>query len=330
MKNERQFISEFFIPFLQDSGFKNIKQEVRASDTGFDLCAEKNNKQVLFEIKYTREYGGYSNAAIAAQIKRMRELVNRTDSKYFYYLIYICEINEAFKEHSEQINILDINDIYYLCQNNQNLKNKLLSNIYYILNKKSDRNYNDAFFAQLKPDGLSDGDVLKKQLNQCNDSNGQEFEQICEKIIRFLFSEDLKLFKKQEEVNDDLFRLDMICAIKDSPNHFWEIIRKYYNSEYIVFEFKNYKNGVDQNLIYITEKYLYSAALRNVAIIVSKNGFKENIMQIVQGVLREHSKLILLLDKDDLIKMINMKENSLAPSNYLLDKLEEFLIKLSK
>ena len=70
-----------------------------------------------------------------------------------------------------------------------------------------------------------------------------------------MFSEDLKLFKTQEEVNNNLFRLDMICAIKDTQSPFWKRIKKYYKSEYIVFEFKNYQNGVDQNLIYITEKY---------------------------------------------------------------------------
>ena len=57
-------------------------------------------------------------------------------------------------------------------------------------------------------------------------------------------------------------------------------------------EFKNYKDEIDQNLIYITEKYLYNAVLRNVAIIISRKGFSYNARKAATGILTETGKLI--------------------------------------
>ena len=45
---------------------------------------------------------------------------------------------------------------------------------------------------------------------------------------------------------------------------------------------------------------------------------------------KESGKLIISLDDNDLIKMIYMKENGEEPSDYLLDKVEQILMSVSK
>ena len=79
---------------------------------------------------------------------------------------------------------------------------------------------------------------------------------------------------------------------------------QHYNSHFVVFEFKNYANKIDQNLIYITEKYLFNAALRNVAFIISREGFSDAAKFAAEGCLKEHGKLILDVTNEDLIKML--------------------------
>ena len=98
----------------------------------------------------------------------------------------------------------------------------------------------------------------------------------------------------------------------------------------MVFEFKNYKGEIDQNLVYITEKYLYDAALRNVAIIISRNGFSHNAYKAAKGALTEHGKLIMDLKDSDLINMLRMKADAQDVSDYMLNKLEEYLMSISK
>ena len=92
--------------------------------------------------------------------------------------------------------------------------------------------------------------------------------------------------------------------------------------------FKNYSKEIDQNLIYITEKYLFDAALRNVAIIISRKGFSKSAKFAAEGCLKEHGKLILSITDDDLVEMLKIKNDEAA--DYLLGKLEEFLMGISK
>ena len=84
---------------------------------------------------------------------------------------------------------------------------------------------------------------------------------------------------------------------------------------------------IDQNLIYITEKYLFDAALRNVAIIISRKGFSKSAKFAAEGCLKEHGKLILDVTDKDLIEMLKHSDEA---TEYLLTKLEEFLMGISK
>ena len=104
----------------------------------------------------------------------------------------------------------------------------------------------------------------------------------------------------------------------------------YFNSKYVVFEFKNYSKKITQKEIYTTEKYLYAKALRSVAIIITAKGFDENAMWATKGCLRENGKLIILLTSEDLIKMAEYKISQEDPSTYLLSKLDNLLIELEK
>ena len=97
-----------------------------------------------------------------------------------------------------------------------------------------------------------------------------------------------------------------------------------------MFEFKNYEKKISQIQIYTTEKYLYSTALRRLGIIISRKGADKNAEWAAKGCLREDGKLLILLKDEDLIEMIQMKERTDDPSDYLMDKLDDLLIELEK
>lgn len=73
---------------------------------------------------------------------------------------------------------------------------------------------------------------------------------------------------------------------------------------------------------------MYAAALRNVAIIVSRKGFSESAKFAAEGCLKEHGKLILGISDEDLVTMLKLKSDKAA--DYLLEKLEDFLMGISK
>lgn len=126
-----------------------------------------------------------------------------------------------------------------------------------------------------------------------------------------------------------MFRMDLLCSLKGTTE-FWKFLISFYHTKFVVFEYKNYSECISQNLIYITEKYLFPVALRNVAFIISRKGFDQNAEKAALGCLRESGKLIVSLNDDDLITMLSMKEKGEEPSDFLLDKVECMLMSVSK
>lgn len=178
---------------------------------------------------------------------------------------------------------------------------------------------------------------LIQQLKACRPGpkNSGDYEDICEKIIRALFEANyFNRLTKQHKTEDEHFRMDLIGSLKTNQNNeksihpLWQMLVQHYNSHFVVFEFKNYSKEIDQNLIFITEKYLFNAALRNVAFIISRKGFSQSAKFAAEGCLKEHGKLILDISEEDLIKMLQVESDEAA--DYLLGKLEDFLMGISK
>src|SRR5439155_1803167 len=99
---------------------------------------------------------------------------------------------------------------------------------------------------------------------------------------------------------------------------------------YILFEFKNYKEGIKQGQILTTEKYLLGKALRSVAIILSRKGAEESATAMAQGAMRENGKLMLVLNDDGVCKILHMKQRGEDPTDFLFDIADNFLLTLPR
>lgn len=112
---------------------------------------------------------------------------------------------------------------------------------------------------------------------------------------------------------------------------FFDTIMHYFNTKYIVFEFKNYSEKITQKEIYTMEKYLYEKALRKVAVIISRAGADEHAQQAAKGSLREYGKLIICLSDNSLLEMIDIKEHGeREPAEFLEAILDDLLVHLEK
>lgn len=158
-----------------------------------------------------------------------------------------------------------------------------------------------------------------------------EYEKLCVKVLIHLFRADLMLWEEQAKSNSELYRFDLICKIKQgNQKDFWEMAERYFRSKYIIFEFKNYSGKVTQMEVTTTARYLYTKALRSVAIIISPKGFSEHADKAARGALREEGKLILSLSNVDLINMLRLQDRVNGPADYLSTKLDTLLINLEK
>ncbi len=175
------------------------------------------------------------------------------------------------------------------------------------------------------------GESIIKRLRECSEESSEwkAFERCCAEALEYAFDSEFAKRKYQVRTRDGHFVMDMVCSLKGSTR-FWDLLVNRYNSVFVVFEFKKYRGQVSQNNIYVTEKYLFDSALRNVAIIVSPHGFDDSARFAAEGCLKEKGKLIIDMSTETLASLIRMKQNGDEPSDLLLDSLEDYLMSISK
>ena len=226
--------------------------------------------------------------------------------------------------------MIDVTNLLFAVKYSTELYNELVSILPYSVD---DIEPQEGFIKldSIQHDDYTNSLIKEMELCQAGRPTFTKYEKLCYKLLKNAFSDDLALWREQQKSNKDLYRFDLLCRIKDgNQKTFWSILERYFNSKYVIFEFKNYSEKITQKEIYTTERYLYAKALRSVAIIVSANGYEENAYWAAKGSLRENGKLIILFDTKDLIAMNKMKIEQEDPANYLLDRLDNLLLNLEK
>lgn len=156
-----------------------------------------------------------------------------------------------------------------------------------------------------------------------------KYENLCDRILRYLFPNDLQGWHKQKRTDDGLNRFDYVCRIRPTTD-FWRFLLDNLDSRYVLFEFKNYSGRIKQGQILTTEKYLLERGLRRVAIIISRAGAEEDALKMTQGAMREQGKLMLIIDDENVCEMLHMKERGEDPTDRLFEIADNFLITLPR
>ena len=337
---------------LECFGYYAINYPSNMSDCNCDLIVQKDNKKIYVDCKSYKGQVISPNAANSLLhsivIKRRKLLIPENSVILLIVLSSIPSFDKRIIFERYHTIVWDIENLVFYSKNNPALL-KLLSQITYfpldyVEGKISE--ISDSVGLKLQDQEATTEDLTNEtdkanelliKLNACESGTKQfgEYEEICEEIIRYLFEANyFNLLNNQHRTNDSHFRMDLIGSLKinqtneNNMHPLWRMLVEHYNSHFVVFEFKNYSTEIDQNLIYITEKYLFDAALRNVAIIISRNGFSNSAKFAAEGCLKEHRKLILNITNDDLKEMLKLKSDKAA--DYILDKVENFLMGISK
>lgn len=297
----------------------------------------------LFEVKF------YSSSKIGRKqlrsiLERMKGTAIPMDEEYKFVVIIGSPISNAIREEmkKENLEIIDISNLLYLVSDDSSLTSELtgiLSETLYDWNTKNgDSNFglNHLFNTEniLKDVSLPDSDISAELVAEFKNiepgkTNYRYYEKHCFDVLKYLFSDSLSGWKEQNRTYDGFHQMDLVCRAKRG-NEFWDFLIEDFNSRYILFEFKNYSEEIKQTQIYTTEKYLFQTALRTVCFIISRRGPSESAKKAVNGVLRETGKLMIPLSDDDLIVMINHKDNGLFPEDYLFEIVDDQLLSLEK
>lgn len=293
----------------------------------------KNESKVIYiESKFYTD-----NVAIESKITRICERfpMIKKDLEGIYILIIGNIVGERVKQKCKEkygIYIWDVENLLWIFDTDNNIRNEFVSLLNYTIDEIVPQKPEPFLF---DIENKTDSEInLMRKLKQIKPGREHftEYQDICVEILRYILADCLTLWKKQEESNNGLYRFDLCCKIKHGVSQeFFDTIRNFFNTKYIVFEFKNYEKQISQNEIYTTEKYLYDTALRKVAIIISRKGANDNALIAAKGCLRENGKLILCWSDNDLIRLIEIKDKGeKTVAEQLSNDLDELLIKLEK
>ena len=159
--------------------------------------------------------------------------------------------------------------------------------------------------------------------------NWRLLEQVGREGLSYVFENLLGSWAEQKVVGGEANRFDLMAKIK-GDDVFCRTLIEDFRTRYILFEFKNYSLQIKPNLIYITEKYLFPTALRSTAIIISPQGLSVDALHAAKGALRDAGKLILDVNIEMLCRLLNSKDQGVAPSLEMEVHLDAFLQSLGR
>jgi len=359
----KQFEDLFARYLARLENITNIERTLLSRDLGYDFELQMKNQTLYFELKC------YSERRVPASRIRMtciRLSILLKSGKPI--LVFANEVPKYIKDQcweQFQVSIWDVQNLLWQFQKFEDLKNEFIALLDYSVNDIVPLPPNTDVFqepldkaltipqapdpgmhqeaapeAVPKADTVMVSEVKRKPLDweerlrhiKPGQEQFQEYEKFCVDILKFALGSYLTLWEGQEQTDGGLHRFDLCCKIKNGVHQdFFDSIKHYFNTKYVVFEFKNHNDKISQKEIYTTEKYLYGTALRKVAIIISRNGYDDNALRAAKGSLRESGKLILCLTDQDLLKMADIKtRGEEEPADSLGEMLDALLIHLEK
>jgi len=186
--------------------------------------------------------------------------------------------------------------------------------------------------AELPPLGAGTALAEKLEVLPPGKKNGaaHKFEKLCEEALRLLFDKDLLGWRSQSDIEQGFQRVDVIARLQPAQSAFWSTLSADFRTRYVVFEFKNYIDPITQDQVYTTEKYLFTSALRSVAIIIAKNGAGESADRAMRGALREQGKLILSLSMAEFCALLRGFDAGDNPEELLIRKVDDLLMAIAR
>lgn len=326
-ENLKKFAKNMF----QYAGYKVIeddKTQIKMDDNNYKFYISKGEDLYKVQIrqKMTPNF-------IAKLEKESQEKNNEIYESLYLVFDYIEEEKKQRLSKKYNITILDIANIIYIIENNEELIKQLKEILdYSISGIEKSKPKLDIKTIEKQTEKID----YKRRLEEIKAGKEQwgEYQQFCVKFTKEMFNDDLDSWSAQQETDNKMHRFDLIARIKyrkEEYNDFFETIEDFFRSKYIIFEFKNYADKITENEIINTERYLYEKALRSVAIIFTRKGADKRARESIKALMRNQGKIILILDDNDILNMIKLWESGEAsPAIILQEKLNDFLIHLEK
>lgn len=324
---EFETIVETYLKNKQVSFMKPAEDD----DTYADFRFKTDTDVVALTVKIYAGNEGIEKSVLASC---SRYSINELESEEKNILVVGNIVGNETKQKAKQkyhVDVWDVENLLWLFDEFQQIKSDFVSLLSFAVGDIEPREPKLNIFKQRSYSAYNTELQEKLRKIRPGDEDSFEYEKLCMDILKYIFAEDLEFIGEQKKSNDGLYRFDCCCKIKHGElKEFFDTVQRFFNTKYIIFEFKNYTGEITQKEIYTTEKYLYEKALRKVAVIISRKGADINAQKAARGCLRENGKLIICLSDADINNLIDIKSKSGIPGNELEAILDNMLMELEK
>lgn len=149
------------------------------------------------------------------------------------------------------------------------------------------------------------------------------FEKLAAQSLTEIFVQHLDPPTIQTRTEDGLDIMDAIFDIPENGSS-WAQIRTDYRTYFVVAEFKNYRDEVNQNQVNQLAEYLWSKAFRMFGLLVSRKGPSDSGLAARRRAWLKDGKLIAFLADEDLIEMARLVDDGKNPFDVVRDQLLGF------
>lgn len=323
---------------LEANGFK-VTVHGRRGDRGFDLLGTLKSEQWAIEVKYYRTVRAQPTLIEAAATRVVNNGITAQALKGMLVLSCVLptEMREAL-ERKFSVTFVDRVDLRNWVVHSPELAEELdaliesdPSELRATRPARSDLRQTKKLKESPALPQDTRGTVLCQELEGIKRGKAAwpQYEQVCKKILEYLFPNDLHGWHSQKRTDDGLNRFDFVCRVRPTTE-FWKFVIDHLDSRYVLFEFKNYVGKIKQGQILTTEKYLLERGLRRMAIVLTRAGAEKHAIAMTQGAMREHGKLMLIVDDEKVCYMLHMKERGEDPTDYLFELADDFLLSLPR
>ena len=206
----------------------------------------------------TRMYSDSKEIATLKRLQSYSRLVGKAESdrKKDLSLQNICVVanlvSDETKRKYEEAKmgyVWDIRNVLWLFEEYPELKNELISILNYSVETIEPKRPEPFIFEEesrqtetTEPESVADSYIRQLDALGTGRESFLKYEKLCVSILKYILGEYLALWEQQKTTEEDLYRFDMCCKIKNGVTQdFFDTICNYFSTKYIVFEFKNYE-----------------------------------------------------------------------------------------
>lgn len=206
----------------------------------------------------TRMYSDSKEIATLKRLQSYSRLVGKavSDQKKDLPLQNICVVanlvSDETKRKYEEAKlgyVWDIRNVLWLFEDYPELKNELISILNYSVENIEPERPEPFIFEESSqmentdPESVADSYIAQLKVLETGSAAFKKYEELCVSILKYILGEYLTLWEQQKTTEEDLYRFDMCCKIKNGVTQdFFDTICKYFSTKYIVFEFKTMKS----------------------------------------------------------------------------------------